>query len=385
VFIRGFIERGIGMSWRDRDYAGDSDPMRQLGRPGGDWQGLRPTLENPLSWSFSIARIAAIDVRVHFVFLLFVAVMLLRSLFGAADRGQLVPLGFLVTALTMACLFAIVLAHEFGHALACRWKGGEANEILMWPLGGLAYCRPRPRWQDHMITVVGGPMVNVVICVIAGGFLFAITGVSFGIAVPNPLNLFGGLFVPFGEGGERQIMDSWSLLTLYVVNALSFLLLLFNLLPIFPLDGGRIVQAGLWPRWGYMGSMRFAVRTGVIGSVALLVFGLVMSQYMLAGIALFGAITCWLTHRQLTFMREMAGVESDEYAMSLAGDEEAEQTTQKPSWREKREQKRMEREQAEAVEVDRILKKIAESGMGSLSRREKSLLERFSQKKRQQR
>jgi stage IV sporulation protein FB len=369
------------MSWRERDYKRDEDPMRPgggLGRPGGDWQGLRPTFENPFSWSFSIGRIAGIDVRVHFIFILLVIIVLLQAWFGAHDRAQLVPLDFWLAVLTLACLFVIVLAHEFGHAFACRWKGGDANEILMWPLGGLAYCRPRPRWQDHMITVLGGPMVNVLICLVAGGFLAALTGQFLGVALPNPLNLFGGLYI-------EQVSRSWPVMTLYIVNAVSFLLLLFNLLPVFPLDGGRIVQAALWPRMGYAGSMRFAVRTGIIGSIPLLIFGLVFGRYWIAGIAIFGIYACWVTHRQLTFMQDMAGVESDECAMSLVYGEEVEEQPAKPTWSERRAQRKAERERQEAQEVDRILEKIAEHGMKSLSRRERNLLERVSERKRQQR
>ena len=60
------------MSWKDRDYA--DDPWRRTGRPGGDWQGIRPTLDNPLSWSLPVGRCFGIAVRVHLIFLVFVVI-----------------------------------------------------------------------------------------------------------------------------------------------------------------------------------------------------------------------------------------------------------------------------------------------------------------------
>jgi stage IV sporulation protein FB len=370
------------MSWQERNYPDDENPLRGYGRPGGDWQGLRPSFDNPLSWSLSLGRFAGIDVRVHIIFLIYIVIMLLRAGFGGIGESDGATVGFVIMLATLAILFTIVLVHEFGHCIGCRWTGGEANEILMWPLGGLAYCRPPNHWMAHMITVVAGPMVNLIICIFAGTMLGLLTGKWLGIAVPNPINPFGAFYDP--------TMTTWAHQGLFLINAISFLLLLFNLLPMFPLDGGRIVQAWLWRSMGYQRSMRIAVRIGFIGAILLGIFGFViigMTPYgglMLVMIAIFGGLTCYATHKQLAFTEEMMGFESDDYAISLAHGEEDEKPAH-PTRREKRNARRRQREEEEDREVDRILDKIAKNGMDSLTRNEKRLLHRHSERKRDSR
>ena len=355
------------MSWEDRDYADDREKM---GRPGGDWRGLRPTFDNPFSWALSLGRISGILIRVHLLFLVFIVIELLRATQPSHGGSQ----NFVLTAISMGCLFVIVLAHEFGHCLACRWKGGEADEILMWPLGGLAYCRPPQHWVAHLVTAAGGPMVNVILCVVAGVTLGLVTGRWLGVALPNPITIDGLWEYEVGKSKAHQ--------ALFLFNWISLVLLLFNLLPIFPLDGGRILQAALWPKVGYHRSMVFAVRAGFVGGIGLVIFGAVTSQWMIVGIALFGIITCYMTMKQLQWTDAMLGIESDEYALSVH-DQVEHEGERKSGWRERRAERQAQREQEEAREVDRILEKIAQSGIESLTRNEKSLLRRVTERKRQ--
>ncbi len=364
------------MSWQDRDYA--DDPWRRTGRPGGDWQGIRPTLDNPMSWSLPVGRLLGIAVRVHLIFLLFIVIELLRA---GLTQTTAIGLGFMFMALTIGSLFGIVLLHEFGHCLACRRVGGEADEILMWPLGGLAFCRPPQRWQAHLVTAVGGPMVNVLICAILVPVLGLLTGQWWEVAIPNPFNPTGLI------SAQINGFTPWWLTALFLTNWLSIVLLLFNLLPIFPLDGGRIVQALLWPRLGFARSMRVAVWTGYFGALALLIAGFVMASVMLVVIAVFGGITCYITNRQLTYTDEVLGFESEsvDYSGSLAAESQSDQREAKPSRRERRAEQRMQREKAELQRIDRILEKIAASGLESLSTGEKRLLKRATQRQQQER
>ena len=364
------------MSWRDRDDAANDDPMRRFGRPGGDWQGMRPTLDNPMTWSVTLGRFAGITVRVHVIFLLFIVIELLRSATGDADRSDPFSHGLAMVAIAMGCLFIIVLLHEFGHCLACRKVGGSADEILMWPLGGLAYCRPPDHWKAHLITVLGGPMVNVVLCLLAGTMLGVITGQWWEVAIPNPFRLTSAVI--HADGVSPLLLT-----TLFWINALSFVLLLFNLLPIFPLDGGRIVQALLWPKMGYARSMRFAVRTGFFGAIALGVLGLVMSMTTLVIIAVFGGITCYITSKQLKFTEEFMGYESDDYSASLYEKGPDDARPAKPSRRERQAQRKAQAERDEMEQVDHVLQKIAQSGIDSLTAAEKRLLRRTTRRKKQ--
>jgi Zn-dependent protease len=271
----------------------------------------------------------------------------------------------------------IVLLHEFGHCLACRWWGGEADEILMWPLGGLAYCRPLHHWRANLATVVGGPAVNVGICVITGIALGVLTGVWWGVAIPNPLEPFAPIVI------EVEIARSIWRQALYTVNAMSFILLLFNLLPIFPLDGGRIVQCLMWPKVGYSRSMIYSVRAGYVDAIALFIFGAVTYNLWIVGISLFGAATCYITQKQVQWTDAAMGIESDEYALSLhQGPDEVESSVETRTSRQALRQEQ--REQQEAAEVDRILQKIAASGLDSLTRSERGLLKRVTERKRHQ-
>lgn len=383
------------MSWEQRDhFEGDPPPGNAWGKPGGDWAGMRPTIDNPFTWSLTLVRIGGITVRVHLLFLVFILVQLGRAWMPA--KGQHIDFG--LTALAMGVLFVIVLMHEFGHCLACRWTGGAADEILMWPLGGLAYCQPPARWRAHLVTALGGPLVNVVIWIVAGTMLGTITGQWWGVAIPNPLEPFAAL------RDFPSIFRSWAHDALYMINALNLVLLVFNLLPMFPLDGGRVMQALLWPRLGWSRSMHLAVRLGYLMALALAVYGVVggmTENWTLIAVAIFGLWSCYATHKQLEFSDSMLGMESDEYAMSLYAGEEDEKSNNPPvgqpaaaappappmpqlSRAQRAAERQARNDQQEAQEVDRILQKIAEHGLDSLSRNEHTLLQRVTERKRRE-
>ena len=365
------------MTWGDDDRNEDR-PWNDFGRPGGDFHGLRPSFDNPLTWAVKLFRTAGITVRVHAVFIIFIVIALLRSLL-TPEQGASQPVGFGVAVVAVISLFVLVLIHEFGHCLACRWVGGEADEILMWPLGGLAMCQPPNRWGPHLWTAVGGPAVNVVVCLIAGPMLWFNTGIFLGVALPNPINPGAGLAIP-------AVQHSLPNMTLYLIHATSLLLLLFNLLPIFPLDGGRIVQAGLWARFGYSKSMRYAVRTGFVGAVLLLVFGAVTTQWIVVGIALFGAAICYVTLKQVEATDEFMGWSADE--PGVAADDSQRESSGRPSpleqWRQRRQEKREQQAIEDEQQIDRILHKIAEHGMNSLTRTERRQLRRATERKQKQ-
>jgi stage IV sporulation protein FB len=361
------------MSWRERDYAGDEDGWRKLGRPGGDWRGLRPTFDNPGTWSLPLGKFAGIAVRVHIVFLILIVVWLLQA---SLDVGSatLLPMGLFVGSLVL-----MVFLHELGHCLACRWVGGQANEILMWPLGGLAFTQPPNHWRAHLVTVIGGPFVNLLFLMVLVPLLWlSPPHIFWGVALPNPL-------IP-PDLLHRDVAKSWLMQTLHALNYVNLVLLLFNLLPMFPLDGGRILQTMLWPAMGYSRSMRLSVRVGYLGAIALGILGLVVQSVSLICIAAFGAFTCYVTHKQLEWTDSALGLESDEYAVSVyAGSADPEAANpSKLSRAQRRAARQAEQERVEAVEVDRILQKIADRGMDSLTRVERNLLKRVTDRKRRE-
>lgn len=370
------------MSVRGRDLDDDDDaPLDSgaWGRPGGDWAGMRPTIDNPFTWSLPLLRVAGITVRIHLLFLVFVIVQLSRAL--APAQGQVAD--FTLTALSMAVLFVVVLAHEFGHCLACRLVRGDVDEILMWPLGGLAVCHPPRHWRAHLLTALGGPLVNVLILALAAPLLYMATGQWAGLAFPNPLD-------PLAELRDPRIARSWAHITLFMFNALSMMLLAFNLLPLFPLDGGRIVQSALWPRLGWSRSMRLAVRAGYLTGMSLGIFGAVTNNWPLIAVAIFGLWSCYATHRQLEFSDNVLGDEADDFAMSLEDDDleqaeldaDAESAADSARTSTHSAGTTTAKRRADAEAVDDILQKIVDAGLESLTPEERAILERETQRKR---
>src|SRR5580692_9658229 len=119
-------------------------------------------------------------------------------------------------------LFVIVMLHEFGHALACRQVGGTANQIVLWPLGGVAYVNPPPRPGATLWSIAAGPLVNVALLVI--------------LYVTGTITHASGLLA--GAPDLRALLQA--------IWAINLGLLIFNILPIYPLDGGQILRALLW-------------------------------------------------------------------------------------------------------------------------------------------
>lgn len=342
-------------------------------------------LDNPMNWSFHLGRLFDINIRVHIAFVICAVVLVSMEVRSRGSGSDWTLLELLTDALgTYAILFFIVLVHEFGHCFGARYTGGEADEILIWPLGGLAMTNPPHNAKAHMITTVAGPMVNVILCCLAALILIVWTGRV--AAIPfNPIHPFA----PF----DRTLYLTLTNAQFWVIRffGVSYLLLVFNLLPIFPFDGGRVVQAWLWPKKGYHRSMEIATLTGMIGAIAVGMFGLFIEEsLLLLMIAAFGYLTCWQQRRMLREMPEMAGELGYDFSRGYAAFDDPEDKPRQPGYFERRrkrkaaqraEQENLRRELGEQ-RLERILKKISHSGMESLTAQEREVLERESQRKR---
>jgi Zn-dependent protease len=141
------------------------------------------------------------------------------------------------------CLFLIVLIHEFGHALACKSVGGRAEDIFLWPLGGVAYVQPPQRAGAMLWSIAAGPLVNVVLL---------------------PLTIIPALLV-WAAAGKGAVGPDF-LVALAFMNAI---LLAFNMLPFFPLDGGQILRSLLWFLSGRGLSLVIAAIVGIVGAILL--------------------------------------------------------------------------------------------------------------------
>jgi Zn-dependent protease len=169
-------------------------------------------------------------------------------------------------------LFAIVLVHEFGHALACRQTGGTANQIVLWPLGGIAFVNPPRRPGAMLWSIAAGPLVNVAFLPILSLALVLVRPGA-GAEGPSDLQIFVG--------------QVWGI---------NLLLLIFNLLPVYPLDGGQILRALLWFPLGEIRSLQIASVVGLIGGAGLALLALFQWSFWLGLLAAFifsQAITGW--------------------------------------------------------------------------------------------
>ena len=369
-------------AWRDNDSdEADGAPSDDLERRpsgfGGDFAATRPSFDDPMTWSWRFGRLFGIDLRVH----LFFGVYVIVRLAAAGSPNESGGLSLLPTVLMLAAAFVVVLLHELGHCAGAHLVGGRATQVLMWPLGGLASCVLPSRPRAHLITAAAGPLANVVIIAVLGTTLWVVTGIGLGVALPNPLDLNSLVL-------HEEVSRTWWTLLLAVANWFALLLLLFNLLPIFPLDGGKIVQALLWPKMGFARSMRMSCRIGIVCAVGVGLFALIRNDTMLLGIALFGGITCYLTSRRVAFESDFLGF-SPEESESDAELEDAPParsmfaaaggaTTSAPP------KKPVAATPVSAADasIDRVLDKISRDGIGSLSAAEQEVLRKATDERR---
>ena len=211
--------------------------------------------------SIRIGQLAGIPLFLHWTFLLVPAYVLVSGyLMGRPAFGMAADL----TLVTV--IFGCVVLHELGHALAARRYGIQTRDIILMPIGGVARLERiprRPAWE--LVVAIAGPAVNLVIAAVLLAIAVPLTGVD---GLWNPQSLTANLV-------GKTI-------------AVNLAMIVFNLLPAFPMDGGRIFRAALAMRLPYVRATRIAARVGqatalVIGVVGLVIF----NNPMLMFIALF--------------------------------------------------------------------------------------------------
>jgi Zn-dependent protease len=177
-------------------------------------------------------------------------------------------------ALEYLALFVIVLMHEFGHVLACRQVGGRADQIVLWPLGGVAYVAPPSRPGATLWSIAAGPLVNV-----------ALLPVFFGLS-----------YVDYLAQWREHYPDLHNFIR--TVGIINLSLLCFNLLPVYPLDGGQILRALLWYPLGKARSLMAATVVGFVGGAALVGLALWNQSIWIGVMSLFLLSYCWRSFQQ---------------------------------------------------------------------------------------
>jgi len=302
---------------------------------------MSPARSDWLRWCIPAGRISGVNVGIHWTFPLFILLYSLNA-WSKADRGWA-----LVICSALLLLYGIILAHEFGHVFAARREGVEAEQVMIWPLGGLAQLGEDRMGMAEVRIAAAGPLVNL-------GFAVVLL----------PVLLLAGLF---------------------------------NLIPAFPIDGGRILRGFLYPRHGMVKSIYLTTSISFVLVGVLIIWGFFSHNFTLVLIAAFVALNAWQVRRQVQGFTAGAGQEqgfagydfsaghtSLGQADSLGqAEEKTSRAERKRALKERKRERRQAREEQEVeMRIDSLLGKISKEGLDSLTRQERTFLEKASRRKR---
>jgi Zn-dependent protease len=337
-------------------------------------------MRDPMSWAIPLpVRPFGITVKIHFLFFAVTLAMFLRKV---AQKDN--PVWWVdAFCLTILLLFFVILLHEYGHCFGCRAVGGEATEILLWPLGGLAFVEPPHNPRAHLITVAAGPTVNLVLCIACGLVMIACgfwpnanpvanpytaemrniaTGRTYtsvyGLKLYKPGTLNEPILTPieifqkvFREredwwtrdryvlspenaeqmavqmtsapgGAERALAPPW-LVWVQRAFQINWVLFLFNMmLPAFPLDCGQLLQGTIWARTGsYRQGTVVACYSGFVVSMLMLIVALYWNETLMLLLSIFIFVTCTQKLHSLDQEEGVFGYDFSQGYTSLERDE----------------------------------------------------------------
>lgn len=221
-----------------------------------------------MRWSFRVARIAGIDVRIHATFFLLLGFV---AYFSGHKMGAGSGLTFV---LIWLLIFLCVLLHELGHALAAKAYGIPTVDITLYPIGGVARMEKMPEKPvQELVVAIAGPLVNVVIIIVLGAVLLAMGGLDVEAMSTDPATWAS-------QGGPIKSL-------LQILLSANVIMVVFNLIPAFPLDGGRVLRALLATRMEYAQATKLAAGIGQGLALALGIFAAFNGMFLLILIAIF--------------------------------------------------------------------------------------------------
>jgi Zn-dependent protease len=333
-----------------------------------------------------------LQVRIHAFFLLFAAFTLLlgwRAALHPESRDALSVAG-----ISLGILLTSVLVHELGHLAVARRLGGDGDELVLGPLGGLNSLRHPQDAAAECLIHLAGPLVNLGLSLAAGLLL---------LAAGEPLL---ALLHPLAPGDLMEGGHSW-VRGARLVFWINWVLFLVNLLPAFPFDGGRALRAALARLHPKTGPRRAAAIVALLAKVAAAALVVVACVLLLRPSGLPSLVPAWFALLLLALFLYFSAKQEDErhderevdqevfgydFSQGYTSLERSSQRTQ-PSkgivqqWLEHRRQARVERaRQLEADEekrVDEILSRVHQQGMGTLSEEDRAILQRVSERYRE--
>lgn len=415
-------------------------------------------MRDPFTWSFPFGRLFGVSIRVHIWFVLVALGLVLRAAFQPDPEPPappFLPNLWIDASILMGLLLLAVLLHELGHVFAARMVDGETHEIMLWPLGGLGnYELPQTPYASF-VTAAAGPLVNLFLCAAAGLLLVSHSLVPpwspgadqlaprlYDYAegryyydtkyqqAPERLKLIqerdlGKPAEPAKAGkpaepikvappaepavekgpsigpsvraalpepgwlGEVDVLAS----RFFWIN---WILVLFNLLPAFPLDGGRMLQAFFWSRLGsgrlQRQATQAAIKSGFVVMMGLIILGTMAGSLMLLILAWIVYTTCKSHWYVLETGNEEPGFGYDlgpGYASPEGEATPRAQRQPRPNiiqrWLRRRadrkQQRELEQRVAEERRLDELLEKITQNGIQALTEEERRFLTRVSRYK----
>ncbi|MGL6075844.1 MAG: site-2 protease family protein [Fimbriiglobus sp.] len=376
-------------------------------------------MRDPVSWSIPIFSAFGIPVKVHITYFVFTLGLFVRqlSLPGGAEKALAIFL------LTIVALFVVVLLHEFGHCFAARLMDGDAKEIVIWPLGGLANVEFPYEWRPHTIVAAGGLIVQAIIgfacfIILAGAGYFPTFNP---IANPYTSEMYNyrdarhytseyglNIYTPGSNelakptedmkaklksteevneiivksGYERAVAPA-GLVWLNRIFWLNWVLILINLIPGLPLDGGQILYGLVWSRSDREQATQTTVFTGYFVAVLLVVASLALNEVFALTLGVIIAAYCWLKVNGPQREEQEFGDFSAGYS-SLDGDDPPPRPKKRQGllkrWITARRARRMQRESEQQIKdeqrLDQLLEKIARKE--ALTAEEQAFMKRVS-------
>ncbi len=248
-----------------------------------------------MSWSLKLITVRGIPIRVHITFLLIVLWAAYIGLMGS-NVGWLRGALFMVVFTLL--LFLCVVLHELGHSLVAQLFGVKVHDITLWPIGGIARLSKMPErpYQEFLITAAG-PAVNIFLAL--GLIILAVVWIT-------PAGIIRLISSPWELQTLFSSMSGQTLVLLLAAN--NALLAVFNLVPAFPMDGGRLLRSLLAVALPYRSATRVASFVGQALAVLMGLVALVTGSFFLGLVAIFVFAGAWQERQMAVATDALRGV-----------------------------------------------------------------------------
>ena len=331
-----------------------------------------PTVGNPMTWSVVLVQLFGITIRLHAVFLAAFVVIIIRSvLFRGADGGVL-DVG--LSLILVVWMFWAVLASELSVALSVRWLGGACTEIVLHPLGGLDACIWPPGWSRRLLASLVSFVALMLIGTVCAVYMYLAAPGNSTIPLAYPFSLDGLYSV--------QMTGSWLFSAVFILEWMCVLVCMCNLLPLPCFHGWHIMQSLLRTAFGWGRAQKYSIRIGIVTVLALVFSAWYAQMWIPLLISIFGAVCIREEFVRIKHFTESLGHERDDHALlhiesMLEQDEAASSDVLRIARIAKVEALRRDEED----NLDRILQKISREGHNSLTRGDRRVLKRATQRR----